>query len=379
MKKISAIFVAVLLSWAASSVNASEISELRSKFSAARTSLVVMVFHKDQRGAQQQKLVKDSADAVSAKLETMKASYGSQGRFRELVETWNAFKETREKELVPALLKGDEEAARAIVWGIQKERFTKCLALIRDLDSNEAAPSDKGNGFAELGLRLTEARMSLLSMMSNPEKPDAEQQKLVKDTANAVSHQLVDIKVSPEKEPKYKELVETWKAFKDTRENELVPAILKGDKESAKKIAHGIQKQRLTKVMSLVAELSDRKPVQQEKEGDIEEFRAKLSLARDTLLVMLLNKDKRNSAAQTIVKNSADVVSTQLENMKPREGKEAEFKELVATWNAFRDTREKELVPAIINGNEEKARKLAYGIQNERFNKCIILAAKLDD
>jgi hypothetical protein len=50
------------------------------------------------------------------------------------VTTWNAFKTTRETELVPAILKGDDAAARKIGGGIQKERIAKCLTLARELD-----------------------------------------------------------------------------------------------------------------------------------------------------------------------------------------------------------------------------------------------------
>jgi len=135
MKKLLAIFATVILSGILSSANAGEFGDLRNKLSAARESLVTMMLHKDQRGADQQKLVKDTADAVSAQLAKMKAPAGKEAQFKELVETWKAFKETREKELVPALLKGDDDAAKKIAGGIQKERITKCQSLTSELDN----------------------------------------------------------------------------------------------------------------------------------------------------------------------------------------------------------------------------------------------------
>lgn len=135
MKKLFAIVAAVVLSGMVSSAGAGEFGDLRNKLSAARESLVTMMLHKDQRGADQQKLVKDTADAVSAQLAKMKAPAGKEAQFKELVETWKAFKETREKELVPALLKGDDEAAKKIAGGVQKERITKCQSLTSELDN----------------------------------------------------------------------------------------------------------------------------------------------------------------------------------------------------------------------------------------------------
>lgn len=116
------------------SANAGEFAELRNKMSAARELLVVMMVNKDKRDLAQQKLVKDSADQVSAQLARMKAPAGKEPQFNELVTTWNAFKTTRETELVPAILKGNDAEARKIGGGIQKERIAKCLALASELD-----------------------------------------------------------------------------------------------------------------------------------------------------------------------------------------------------------------------------------------------------
>ena len=114
MKKLLAIFAVIVLAGTSMSANAGEFGDLRTMLSAARESLVAMMLHKDKRGADQQKLVKDTADAVSAQLAKMKAPAGKEAKFKELVETWKAFKETREKELVPAILKGNDEEAKKI-------------------------------------------------------------------------------------------------------------------------------------------------------------------------------------------------------------------------------------------------------------------------
>lgn len=131
MKKLLVAFAIALL--AALPAHAGEYDDLRVKMSAARDSLVEMMLNKDMRGADQQKLVKNTADAVSTQLATMKAPSGKAAQFKELSETWAAFKKTRETELVPAILKGNEEEAKKIGGGIQKERITKCQKLISEL------------------------------------------------------------------------------------------------------------------------------------------------------------------------------------------------------------------------------------------------------
>lgn len=112
---------------------ANDFADLRGKLSAARESLVTMLVNKDKRGPEQQKVVKDTADAVSAALGRLKPPAGKEAQFKELVETWNAFKKTREAELVPAILAGKDDEARKLAGGIQKERITRCQQLVGDL------------------------------------------------------------------------------------------------------------------------------------------------------------------------------------------------------------------------------------------------------
>jgi hypothetical protein len=113
--------------------HANEFADLRTQLSAARESLITLLVNKDKRGAEQQKIVKDTADAVSAHLAKLKAPAGKDAQFKELVDTWNAFKKTREAELVPAILAGKDDDARKLAGGIQKERITKCQQLVGEL------------------------------------------------------------------------------------------------------------------------------------------------------------------------------------------------------------------------------------------------------
>ena len=134
MKKLLALLSTAFITLSASQwAFANEFTDLRSQLSAARESLVTMMVNKDKRGTDQQKLVKSTADAVSAALAKIKAPAGKEAQFKELVETWNAFKKTREVELVPAILAGKDDEAKKLAGGIQKERITKCQQLVGEL------------------------------------------------------------------------------------------------------------------------------------------------------------------------------------------------------------------------------------------------------
>lgn len=120
--------------FSAANANAGEFGELNKKMVAARDSLLTLLKNKEKRGPDQQKLVKQTADAVSAQLAKMKAPAGKEAKFKEMSEAWHAFKKTREKELVPAILAGRQEVAEKIAGGIQKSRFKKFTELSAELD-----------------------------------------------------------------------------------------------------------------------------------------------------------------------------------------------------------------------------------------------------
>jgi len=112
--------------------------------------------------------------------------------------------------------------------------------------------------------------------------------------------------------------------------------------------------------------------------GEFGDLNKKMLEARDSLLTLLKNKEKRGPAQQKLVKESADAVSAQLKKMKAPAGKEAQFKEMSEAWYAFKKTRENELVPAILAGKQEEAEKIGGGIQKTRFKKFTEISAELD-
>lgn len=134
MKETTAVFVALIVLFAAGPANAGEFATLKQKLVDSRYALWIMLDNVDKRGEDQQKKVKDTADAVSAMLAVMKAPAGKEAQFKELAATWKAFKKTREEELVPLILARKQKEAEQVATGIQNERFKKMMALVAELE-----------------------------------------------------------------------------------------------------------------------------------------------------------------------------------------------------------------------------------------------------
>jgi hypothetical protein len=134
MKETTAVILALIMLFAAGSANAGEFATLKQKLVDSRYALWIMLDNVDKRGEDQQKKVKDTADAVSAMLAVMKAPAGKEAQFKELASVWKAFKKTREEELIPLILARKKKEADEVAKGIQYERFMKMMALIAELE-----------------------------------------------------------------------------------------------------------------------------------------------------------------------------------------------------------------------------------------------------
>lgn len=95
MKAALALPVLTLLLRALLPLHAGEFAVLKSETETARKELVTMVLYREKRTPEQQKRVKDTANAVSAHLAKLTAPAGRGSQFKELKETWEAFKHTR--------------------------------------------------------------------------------------------------------------------------------------------------------------------------------------------------------------------------------------------------------------------------------------------
>lgn len=90
--------------------------------------------------------------------------------------------------------------------------------------------------------------------------------------------------------------------------------------------------------------------------------------ARTSLYLMLNAKEKSElDAFNAKVQAASTRLDSVLAGMTGTDAKRAaDFK---AVWDQFKETRDKEIIPAIYSGNAADARKLADGIQLERLGK----------
>jgi hypothetical protein len=124
----------LVLSLAAAPASVGEMALLRQEIVTARQALVTMVLHRDKRGPEQQLLVKETAARVSSTLGMLRPPVGKEAQFSELKSTWEAFRRTREKELVPAVLAGDKDRYDRLALGIQKDRLDRMYALLSQME-----------------------------------------------------------------------------------------------------------------------------------------------------------------------------------------------------------------------------------------------------
>ena len=90
--------------------------------------------------------------------------------------------------------------------------------------------------------------------------------------------------------------------------------------------------------------------------------------ARNTLYSMLNAKDK---SAQDVLNAKVQAASTKLDSVRAgMTGADAtvaaDFK---AVWDQFKETREREIIPAVYKGNAGDAKKVADGIQLDRLSQ----------
>ena len=90
--------------------------------------------------------------------------------------------------------------------------------------------------------------------------------------------------------------------------------------------------------------------------------------ARTSLYSMLSAKEKtEQDALNAKVQAASSKLDSVLAGMTGADAKRAaDFK---VVWDQFKETRDKEIIPAIYSGNAVDARKLADGIQLERLGK----------
>lgn len=128
---MKAILLLLTVSMSFNLIASTTAEDCKGKISKARSTLLEMMGGKT--GADQQALVKDSANEADACVQDMKAPSGKEAKLLDLKKVWGEFKSTREKELVPMILAGKKDEAKALGTGIQRERMEKIKTLLGQL------------------------------------------------------------------------------------------------------------------------------------------------------------------------------------------------------------------------------------------------------
>lgn len=119
---------------------AATICDVKANLGDARSSLVAMVGSNDKA---EQAALRDKVNDASTKLEEAyaamlgddnKADDADLDKFK---ETWEAFKETRETEIIPAVEKGDTKTAKDIAQGVQADRMKVMNGVVADLGGDD--------------------------------------------------------------------------------------------------------------------------------------------------------------------------------------------------------------------------------------------------
>jgi len=121
---------------------AASICDVKMGLQSARENLVAMLGVADKAAQEDlKKKVDEASTALETALEAMLSdaatSEDNKGKLNKIKETWTALKETREKEIVPAIYAGKKEDAKALADGIQAERVTTLKGLIKELGGDD--------------------------------------------------------------------------------------------------------------------------------------------------------------------------------------------------------------------------------------------------
>src|SRR5271169_2578381 len=107
---------------------------------------------------------------------------------------------------------------------------------------------------------------------------------------------------------------------------------------------------------------------------NIAKLRANLAFVRTTLLTMIIDDDADRRASLHQDVKDLSIRIDELFDLIDGQLKSADYPELVANmktardaWTAFRETRDKELIPAILGGKTNVAMTIARGVQSVRY------------
>lgn len=110
-------------------------------------------------------------------------------------------------------------------------------------------------------------------------------------------------------------------------------------------------------------------------------LKASINEARAVLVAMTGETDtEKRDKYRDVIKGISSLIDSDFSEWltKSKNARiDATVRELKSTWDAFRDTRDTQIIPFIYEGKIQEAKRLAFGIQVERYNKMVGLSNEL--
>lgn len=130
LKKVYGVILSSVLMAASSFANSATVDEVANALTEARANLLQMLNSSDKAAQEGLKTKIEAAskkvDDALAALSTDKAFAGEKAdQLKTFKTNWEDFKKTRETEIIPAILSGKVDAAKALAKGVQAERMQK--------------------------------------------------------------------------------------------------------------------------------------------------------------------------------------------------------------------------------------------------------------
>ena len=135
LKKMYGVILSGVLMAVSSFANSADVDDVANALNDARANLLQMISATDPAAQKNLKAKVDAASNVlDAALETLLSDKAMPvdkvEQLKIFKDNWEAFKTTRENEIIPAVLAGKVDVAKAIAKGVQAERMQKMKAAL---------------------------------------------------------------------------------------------------------------------------------------------------------------------------------------------------------------------------------------------------------
>ena len=118
-------------------MNKGDLEGLKTRLTEGRSALLSMLDEKDKaKQADYHAKIKNVTAAINTIIPGIvqkEKGTACEGKLKELNEAWEIFRNGRDTNVIPALLAGRVDEAKAIGTGIQKERFARVVSIIDGL------------------------------------------------------------------------------------------------------------------------------------------------------------------------------------------------------------------------------------------------------